>query len=72
MKGVLTLENEIRGAHTRLIKLRDSGRLGNASKARDITRRLESTLKLASLLSGLLRQYEVGRDINGKETGTST
>jgi len=64
MKGILTLEQEIRGARTRLLKLCDTGRLGTTSEATRIASRIDTLLKEAGLLSGTLRQYEVGRKTN--------
>lgn len=65
MKGILTLEQEIHSARTRLLKLRDTGRLGAEPKAIGIAERIDILLKEASLLSGTLRQYEVGREPDG-------
>ena len=68
MKGVLTLEQEIKMARTRVIKLCDAGRLGDDPHALKLAKQVATMLRTAGLLSTSLRKYEVGREIHDNDT----
>jgi len=72
VKGVLVLEQEIKGARTRLLKLCDAGRLGDDPHALKLAKQIATLLRTAGLLSRSLRVYEVGRETHGNNTRSST
>jgi len=64
VKGLQALENEIRSARRRLIKLRDAGRLSSNTAALITIRDLGELLDNALVEAISLRVFEVGRNVN--------